>query len=421
MKRLSIFCITFLLLCYTGFGQISQNEFDRLVDYVNVYYSKAYLDKKVPTGGAAFTNDYQKKYSQNIKPRWEIYLDESYNSDIIITSNDFGGHSSALKLFHYILAKKNSYSNTLKNEEVIKILLELPDSLPIKDGKGFKDYLKISTVELESILNSKLDKQDNNPESGKKESQIEEKPKPNLEGNPDSIAGAAGKQRERFGQNNSGFNFNFLKIGLLILIAITLLVIIIYRNKFVSLIQHYLKMKPNNSKIDGAQSFEAKVKELQFENLRLRGLENDNAQLHLKNKQLELRVRELEKQLEEFNESTIQNVLFPSVSGINQVSHSINDRLYAEAIVEGAFYGLSEKPNADTVYELLLSENGKNASFRIYTEAYKRVIKNPDFVDGCDKQKVNTTPQDLDVETGTASQDDFGKWKVTKKAIIIFK
>lgn len=410
MKRLSIFCITFLLLCYTGFGQISQNEFDRLVDYVNVYYLKAYIDKKISENDKSFSNTYISNYQIKIKPIWENYLEDSSISNIIIHINDFGNHDKAKMLYETISRKKEGYTS-FEEKALINFLISLPDTLPSRKKEGFKGYLKNETKELktklEEIIKNKFRKGENEtvtePTTGR------------------SGAITQKKNVERPERNNPGYNLNFLNIGLLILIAITLLLIIIYRKKFINLIQQYLKMKPNNSKIDGAQSLEAKVKELQFENLRLRGLENDNAQLHLKNKQLELRVRELEKQLEEFNESTIQNVLFPSVSGINQVSHSINDRLYAEAIVEGAFYGLSEKPNADTVYELLLSENGKNASFRIYTEAYKRVIKNPDFVDGCDKQKVNTTPQDLDVETGTASQDDFGKWKVTKKAIIIFK
>jgi hypothetical protein len=60
------------------------------------------------------------------------------------------------------------------------------------------------------------------------------------------------------------------------------------------------------------------------------------------------------------------------------------------------------------------------ANFGIYTGAYKRVLKNPDFVDGCDKQRINPMAQTLETENGETAQDNYGKWQITKKAKIKF-
>ena len=129
MKRLSIFCITFLLLCYTGFGQISQNEFDRLVDYVNVYYLKAYIDRKMSENDRSFSSTYRSDYQSNVKPKWENYLKDSYNSNIIIHSNDYGNHDKAKMLFETISRKKEGYTS-FEEIELINFLISLPDTLP---------------------------------------------------------------------------------------------------------------------------------------------------------------------------------------------------------------------------------------------------------------------------------------------------
>lgn len=95
--------------------------------------------------------------------------------------------------------------------------------------------------------------------------------------------------------------------------------------------------------------------------------------------------------------------------------------LYADAIVDDLFYHVSLHPNKETVYELSLeSASERKASFTVYEQAYRRVLKNPDFVDGCIKQKVGAIPNVLEVEIGKAVLDDHSKWRVTQKAKIKF-
>ncbi|KAA6344093.1 hypothetical protein EZS27_008248 [termite gut metagenome] len=94
--------------------------------------------------------------------------------------------------------------------------------------------------------------------------------------------------------------------------------------------------------------------------------------------------------------------------------------LYANAIINGMFFNkVTNQSNDDTVYELTVTSlSDRTAKFTVYKEAYSRVLKNPDFVDGCDKQKLGN--QSIEVEAGEAQKQDNDKWKVTKQAKVKF-
>jgi hypothetical protein len=95
--------------------------------------------------------------------------------------------------------------------------------------------------------------------------------------------------------------------------------------------------------------------------------------------------------------------------------------LYADAIVNGEFNKVTDHPNDDTIFELLLNvSSGKTASFVIYKDAYRRVLKNADFIDGCEKQRINFNPTNLNVIKGETSLLDNGKWQIAKKAEVKF-
>jgi len=95
--------------------------------------------------------------------------------------------------------------------------------------------------------------------------------------------------------------------------------------------------------------------------------------------------------------------------------------LYAEAIIDNSLHRITEQPNNDTIFELLLLKpTDKTADLMIFTDAYKRVLKNADFIDGCEKQRINKSPINLEIEKGEAQLQDNGKWQVTKKANVKF-
>lgn len=95
--------------------------------------------------------------------------------------------------------------------------------------------------------------------------------------------------------------------------------------------------------------------------------------------------------------------------------------LYADAIINNMLHKITEQPNDDTVFELFLkTPTDKIATLTIFSEAYRRVLKNADFIDGCEKQRVNKNAINLDIEKGEAQLQDNGKWQITKKANIKF-
>lgn len=95
-------------------------------------------------------------------------------------------------------------------------------------------------------------------------------------------------------------------------------------------------------------------------------------------------------------------------------------KLFADSIVENHFNKISENADDDTVFELYLKkETDLKAEFTIYENAKRRVLKNADFIDGCDKQKINSNPIDLQIEKGTAILQD-GKWQISQKAKVKF-
>jgi Ca2+/Na+ antiporter len=99
----------------------------------------------------------------------------------------------------------------------------------------------------------------------------------------------------------------------------------------------------------------------------------------------------------------------------------IDAHLYANAIIDGVFNKITEQANEDTVYELLLkTSSDKIIEFTIYKSSYGRVIACIDLVEGCDIQIMNNNRNSLDVEKGSASLQNNGRWKIIKKAKIKF-
>ncbi|GHT50013.1 hypothetical protein AGMMS49982_04530 [Bacteroidia bacterium] len=93
----------------------------------------------------------------------------------------------------------------------------------------------------------------------------------------------------------------------------------------------------------------------------------------------------------------------------------VSNLLYAALINDGYLKFIRVQPSDDTVFELIKDDpDGKMAVFTIYSGAENMVLRYPDFIDGCDVQQIGKSS--LEVEKGTATLDEDGRWKVTKKA-----
>lgn len=88
--------------------------------------------------------------------------------------------------------------------------------------------------------------------------------------------------------------------------------------------------------------------------------------------------------------------------------------LYADGIVNGVFNRTKETADPDTVFILHLRTNN-SARFSIYPPAHPRILANPAFLEGCEKQVLANATQVVITAEGEAIRQADGKWQITKK------
>lgn len=92
--------------------------------------------------------------------------------------------------------------------------------------------------------------------------------------------------------------------------------------------------------------------------------------------------------------------------------------LYADGIVDGVFNRTKETADQDTVFILHLRTNN-SARFSIYTPAQPRILANPAFLEGCEKQVLTNATRVVITAEGEAIRQADGKWQITKKLEVI--
>lgn len=449
MKRFLLIIILFILCGTVSMAQSKQDEYNKLVDYVNCKYTVDYINgKKSEIKNKGYINDfekYKKAFISNVNSYSDIYngIDKTIQNSTPIydaLKKTAKGFPKAKELWQLIDDKKVNFNSDWTKEQMIDYLILLSDDLKISNQKiDFKLFLQATTKSLKKDLNKQIF--DNLFESKKEiadETSATNKTDikkvvtaPTTDLDSKFVEKALGTEqvkdnnrKERSHDINKGKSK--LPFGNIIIVVLLAVLGYFVYNKRGSVKNLFNRFKSNSAKKEEPSDFDyqKKYKEIQLENLRLKkSFEQENAQLRTSNKQLEQRITELKRQRQQKTEPTkeqSQSLVIPVKKEEKQVKLDAI-RLYADAIIDGEFHRIKEQPNEDTVFELILTPISRTASFQIYHESYRRVIKNPDFVDGCEKQKINPQPQNLEVENGEAAQDDFGKWKVTKKAIIKFE
>lgn len=95
--------------------------------------------------------------------------------------------------------------------------------------------------------------------------------------------------------------------------------------------------------------------------------------------------------------------------------------LYADAIIDDYFVKTKETPSDDSIFVLRL-EGEDSAVFNVYKQAYQRVVANPSFLEGCEKQILGDTMQLEVVSEGRAQREvSNGKWRVVSKLNVTIK
>jgi len=145
---------------------------------------------------------------------------------------------------------------------------------------------------------------------------------------------------------------------------------------------------------------------------------SNNTELELTIKNLQTRIADLE---DAGRKKTDEHSRRAEEQSQPVISAPSSKTLYADAIINSVLNKVTEQPNDDTVYELFLkTQTNKNAEVTIYKDAYRRVIETPDFIEGCEKQRISNTPNNLQVEKGEVQLQDNGKWQIIKKVNVKF-
>lgn len=86
--------------------------------------------------------------------------------------------------------------------------------------------------------------------------------------------------------------------------------------------------------------------------------------------------------------------------------------LYADAIIDGKFNRVTEEPDSRSIFELKLAKaHDTRATVIVYPAAYSRIIANPSFMEGCEKQVLGNTVVTI-IHEGIAQKDSSGKWSL---------
>lgn len=91
---------------------------------------------------------------------------------------------------------------------------------------------------------------------------------------------------------------------------------------------------------------------------------------------------------------------------------------YGDAIVDGKINKITSFANEDTVFEVRKGPDGV-FSLNVFEKAERRILKNPDFVDGTFKQKMSSNPKEIFVKPGTLSFSE-GKYSIIDKPVVYF-
>lgn len=181
--------------------------------------------------------------------------------------------------------------------------------------------------------------------------------------------------------------------------------------------------------------------DLQKEDLlrRCNRLENDNKELSRDNQEARSRINKLEEEKNSLYEqylSISEEMDKYKEEARNRVGKQGTDEreplsmdakkdsesvLYADAIIDGRFVKVSETPSDDSIFVLNLKD-GSSADFSVYKQAYQRVIANPSFLEGCEKQILGETKNIEVVSLGLAIRDvSNGKWRIANKLNVIIR
>ncbi|GHT50027.1 hypothetical protein AGMMS49982_04580 [Bacteroidia bacterium] len=365
--RKTIYTIAAIFLYSTTISaqnKLDKATYDKLVDYVNCKYTKAYIDEKIRTKDKGLAHDYITDYNARLNPN----LEKIHSFENALSYDDLR-QSARYKRAEILIdnindKKKDDFADWAK-EEIIKKLISLPSN-PI----DFESYLSIKTAELKTDLEKQLHEFDNTS-------------KPNIaETGTTTPPVTDGK-----GNNSTDFWQWFVIIFILAIIVVSKLKKLLTRSK-------------NDDK-----KLEKKLSTLEK---RIITLENENKQIASQSNRNEN---------DEKSESAKSSIIETSKQNNENVATD-NFVLYADSIYNETFHKVTATSTEDTIFKLVKTPSGKTATFEVYKDAHEKILRRPDFLEGCEVQKIGS--QSVETTEKGEAELEYNTWKITKKAKIKF-
>lgn len=170
---------------------------------------------------------------------------------------------------------------------------------------------------------------------------------------------------------------------------------------------------------------------------RIAELRDEKTKLNSELIRLQSKIQSIEKEKQQFLDENV--ALGEEIDRLKSIGQEANDNrvkkvevvspqtpssstaLYADAIIDDYFVKVHETSDEDSVFVLQL--NGEDsASFSVCESARQRVLANPSYLEGCEKQILGNTMQLEIVSKGIAQKNaSNGKWKVINKLNVIIR
>lgn len=220
--------------------------------------------------------------------------------------------------------------------------------------------------------------------------------------------------------NKPSISWIWLLFGVLIGLALGVVLFYLLYVKKLKADYRYIENELNQAKFDLNSEKTSTGSELSRLRSKIQSLDREKQRLFEENVSLGEEIDRLKAAQSRVNENRMEQTASVSMNQASTQSSDSPTALYADAIIDGYFVRISEVPNEDSIFVLHL--NGENsANFDIYGPAHPRIIANPSFLEGCEKQILGNTMQ-LDVIEGRSQRDaSNGKWKIIEKLNVIIK
>ena len=245
--------------------------------------------------------------------------------------------------------------------------------------------------------------------------QINPKPNPNPRPNPKPKNPNDGPTPPR------SYSWVWLLLGVLVGLVLGGVLVYLMLVKKLKTELEYTENELSRAKFDLSGEKTKNNTELSRLSSKIQTLERENSRLLDENVSLGEEMDRLRETQSRVRETKTENTVTTSANQVSNPTTEPSTTLYADAIIDEYFVKTRETLNEDSIFVLHL--NGENsADFSIHKSAYQRVLANPSFLEGCEKQILGDTMQLEILSEGKAQREaSNGKWKVINKLNVIIR